>query len=760
MISGNVGGIVMNSDSDDLVVGNYIGTDTTGTIARGNSGAGVLIENGSSSNTIGGATSAFANVISGNTGYGVQVDGATTIGNVVANNDVGTGALRRGVIPNAGGALEITNGAAVLAAGAFVGNVVNQGTLGFWNDAPGIITITGDYTQSPAATLDVDLGGTAYSEYNQLQVSGTATLAGTLEVALIDGFSISPLEVFQVLTYDTLVDTFATYEDPTGGTLYPSYGPSALSLFSSSIFQVVTTTADTGAGSLREAIAIADASGNSLTTIGFDIPDTDFGYSDGAWTISPASPLPEITAPVFLDGTTQPGFTNTPLIVLDGTNAGSTTSGLTIAAGAVGSTIRGLVIDDFGADGISVQGSDITVAGNYLGVDFTGTIAKGNGKGIVVSGANNTIGGTTAGAGNVISGNVGDGLDIDGLNATGNLVAGNWIGTNPTGTGVVANIGDGVFIDQSAGDTIGGTVPAAANLISGNTSGIEISDSSSNYIQGNMIGIDTTGTFALGNSGAGVLIDNGSSANTVGGAIGGVRNVISGNAEGVSITGSTATLVANNFIGTDNEGTSPVGNRGGGIVLASGSGTTIGGSTSLASNVISGNTGDGIDIGSGASSTLVQGNYVGTDQTGTKPVANTQSGLALAGASGVTLGGTVQGVGNVISGNDAAGVSISGNATAGVLILGNRIGTNYAGELPLGNATFGIITSGIAGGVTIGGTASGDGNIISANATAGIGLYADSTGALIERNLIGTDITASVSSRQWQWHPDRRRIFQ
>ena len=160
--------------------------------------------------------------------------------------------------------------------------------------------------------------------------------------------------------------------------MYPSYGPSVLSLFSSSIFQEVTTTADTGQGSLREAITIADASGNSLTTIGFDIPATDSGYSNGAWTISPASPLPEITVPVFLDGTTQPGFSNTPVIVLDGTNAGSLASGLTIGANALGTTIRGLVIDDFKADGLSVQGSDITITGNFIGVDFTGTIAKGN----------------------------------------------------------------------------------------------------------------------------------------------------------------------------------------------------------------------------------------------------------------------------------------------------------------------------------------------------------------------------------------------
>ena len=66
---------------------------------------------------------------------------------------------------------------------------------------------------------------------------------------------------------------------------------------------------------------------------------------------------------------------------------------------------------------------------------------------------------------------------------------------------------------------IGGTAAGAGNLISGNaTSGIEINDSKNTLIQGNLIGLDQTGTLALGNSGAGVLIDNGSVSNTIGSA--------------------------------------------------------------------------------------------------------------------------------------------------------------------------------------------------------------------------------------------------
>ena len=268
---------------DTTIAGNFIGTDPTGTTAIPNGGDGVEI-NGAFNNTIGGIADGPVNVISGNTGDGVEITGSGATGNVVAGDYIGTditgtvaiangndgveidsgatdntiggsdhggrqrhqrqhrlrhpgrwvhdhwrhrrqqlgGDRRDGVgnVPNGGGALEITNGAAVLAQGSFTGNVLNQGTLGFW-DAPSVITIVGNYTQSAAGTLDIDLGGTSSSQYDQLLVSGTATLAGTLDVDLIDDFSIGLAEEFQVVTYDALSGTFTTDEYPSGVTLYP-----------------------------------------------------------------------------------------------------------------------------------------------------------------------------------------------------------------------------------------------------------------------------------------------------------------------------------------------------------------------------------------------------------------------------------------------------------------------------------------------------------------------------------------------------------
>ena len=252
-------GIRLDSTSsvDNLVAGNYIGVNKAGTGALGNKLYGVLISNGATGNTIGGPTTAYANVISGNSDPGVDVDGAATSGDIVADDWIGTDAGGTGTLLNASDALEITNSASALVQGSFTGNVLDQGTLGFFGP-PSVITIAGNYTQSSAGTLDVDLGGASASQYDQLQVSGTATFAGTLDVSLLNGFSISPLEEFQIVTYGTFSGAFTTDDYPNGVTLYPGYGPTSLFLYSTP-FEQVTNTSDTGAGSLRQAMTSADA---------------------------------------------------------------------------------------------------------------------------------------------------------------------------------------------------------------------------------------------------------------------------------------------------------------------------------------------------------------------------------------------------------------------------------------------------------------------------------------------------------------------
>ena len=123
------------------------------------------------------------------------------------------------------------------------------------------------------------------------------------------------------------------------------------------------------------------------------------------------------------------------------------------------------------------------------------------------------------------------------------MVEGNFIGVDVTGTAALGNSGSGVRIAVSPNNTVGGTTVAARNVISGNGfNGVFITFATlgGNVVQGNFIGTDVTGAAALGNSFEGVRIVN-SPDTTVGGITQGSRNVISGNANGISILGADAT---------------------------------------------------------------------------------------------------------------------------------------------------------------------------------------------------------------------------
>jgi titin len=254
---------------------------------------------------------------------------------------------------------------------------------------------------------------------------------------------------------------------------------------------------------------------------------------------------------------------------------------------------------------------------------------------------NNTIGGTAAGALNIISGNL-HGVELYG--GAGNVVSGNYIGTDVTGSVDLGNYYHGVWVrdDDASGHTIGGTEAGAGNVISGNNSqGILLDDSVTTIVvQGNYIGTDASGTVALGNGASGVLIENGAMYNTIGGTVAGARNVISGHPlQGVEVQGHN-NLIQGNYIGTDATGTVAMGNGQVGIWFRSGSTYNIAGGTEPgAGNVLSANGEDGLNFGeAGTEHNVAMGNYIGTDATGTGPIPNVERGvrtISLAGRSRV-----------------------------------------------------------------------------------------------------------------------------
>jgi hypothetical protein len=287
---------------------------------------------------------------------------------------------------------------------------------------------------------------------------------------------------------------------------------------------------DAGSGSLRAAIAAAN-SAPGADLIAFNIPGT------GAHTINLASALPAITGKVTINGQTQPGFnpaTDRPIIELNGVATGSNGEGLFVSATGSGTVIRGLVINRFGFNGIRILANDCRVKACYIGTDKTGTVGLGNGNGIMIrEGAQgNLIGGTVVDARNVISGN-NHGIVLSDSGTSFNDVLGNRIGTDRTGTLDLGNVNNGVYITaEASNNSIGSALAGARNVISGNDgNGVQILNNltNGNRVQGNYIGTDKTGAVDLGNTWHGVVIGDLASGNVIGGAAAGAGNVISGN---------------------------------------------------------------------------------------------------------------------------------------------------------------------------------------------------------------------------------------
>src|SRR5579871_5867300 len=118
-------------------------------------------------------------------------------------------------------------------------------------------------------------------------------------------------------------------------------------------------------------------------------------------------------------------------------------------------------------------GTQNVIEGNLLGLGATGTALANGVDGIQIMGSlsTSTIGGTSAGAGNIISGNTRYGILEDTFQNVGGIVQGNRIGTNSAGTAAVPNGADGVAImGTEGGAMIGGQAAGAGNLISGNAS--------------------------------------------------------------------------------------------------------------------------------------------------------------------------------------------------------------------------------------------------------------------------------------------------
>jgi len=762
------------SATGNLVRANYIGANAAGTGAVANGTCGVHIFD-AAGNTIGGTFASERNVIAGNTAFGIEIAGAGAVNNVVRGNEIGVMGLGNGshgvfihlgasnntisgnlndrtapndIRQNAGDGIRVVSGTGNLlrinridenqglgidlGGDVVTANDAGDGDAGANDlqnfpvldsasgDGSGGVTIRGTLSSSPNTLFDIDFfhspscdgsgNGEGRTWFGGL--SATTTPAGLIDFS--NGLTFLGVGV----PVGSAVTTIATNS---GGST--SEFSACVTVTIGALTFTVTNTNDSGAGSLRQALLNANANAGFTDTIAFNIPGT------APHTIAPTSAMPAITDPVIIDGTSGAGCSGSaPTIEIDGTAAGPAVALRIDSPG--NSIVRGLAITNFGLAAIFLNGggSNLVVC-NYLGVAPDGVTAKGNNEGVLVAGsASNTIGGTSALVRNVISANLAAGINIGAAASTGNQVLGNFIGTDVTGTLDRGNAGSGVFISNASTNVVGGTAAGARNLISGNNAhGVTIAGTSSgNAIEGNYIGTNAAGTGAIGNGslnafldlvGAGVNID-GAPTNTVGGTTPGAGNLISGNGTGISINGAAASanVVQGNLIGTTATGSAALGNRWG-MFIVDAPNTTIGGTTEAARNVISGNSQYGIQV-NGAAGTQIQGNYIGTNAAGTADLGNTFNGVYVAFGATVQIGGATAGAGNVVSGNNGAGIRLE---TSGNIVQANWIGAGADGALDLGNGGSGISLSSVSDNV-IGGASNGEPNVVAFNDGGGISI--------------------------------------
>ncbi len=518
--------------------------------------------------------------------------------------------------------------------------------------------------------------------------------------------------------------------------------------------------------SLRAAIETTNAIAGT-DFISFDIP------GGGIQTISPTTELPPITERVFVNATSQPGYSGTPIVEVSGLGTSITSNGIVFAAGSDGSSLSGLTINRFGDAGILIQANEVEITKSYIGVLADGINVDPTGRqrrGILITGAQNRIGGMrdaaepSTGANNVIAGNSVEEMKIIGTSAIDNTIVGNAVGfTLADDPRSRIDEADGIVIDDgSSGTKVGENGDGLLRNVIQGSIGVLIRKSDGNFVINN----------GIGNSSAGIAIFSAKN-NTIGGIVRSEngytdRNLIANNVTGIFMTdlpddpeklkvvlnaneGDCDSAVERFSRGSHNSpdgtvlttGNKIIGNLIGirfdddpiddfsncvGIAIDKASGNFIGSEDEGYINFISGNEQGGVNMSYKATENVVQKNYIGTTRTGISAFPNF-IGVSISGENNKVLN-------NIIAGNTESGVQIdqgieSDPVPTGNLVEDNKIGLNRNNG-NLANLK-GVFVAGISNTIR--------GNTISGNTISGVDITFDHN--FILNNLIGTDPTGT-----------------
>jgi trimeric autotransporter adhesin len=756
IISGNhANGICINGSSHNQVEGNYIGTDATGTHARGNAGNGILLTAGAAGNTIGGSA---GNVISGNDANGVLLSDQATL-NSVSGNLIGLTASGNAALGNRQDGVTVQN--------------ANNNLIGQSNPVTGVTYNNADnVSMQPVSAWQ---GIRAADTSDQYLITGTSNANGLLFEGTMAGVGTS-----YSVNYPSAATTSVYGPDNLGGgnlALVGSYkntdAATAAVQVNGFIFQ--GTTADLSQSANYQTIDYPGAEFNYVHSAmgGLAVGNYDSAADHGADNL-PLGPghayIYDIAQGTFLTDIVFPN------------SKSNTAYGIWYNGGTSYTICGGYSLDPVN----NLNDQDQPIGQAYL-VDYNSATGKftnwasfsypyGTNYVTHFEGISSVENGVyTLSADSVQSGSAnpvqGSWVTVR-RNADGSFGAAAWVNLNyPAGGGTTDVVSsNSVYGNQVVGIAVGGgsTISYQAtvnigfqlsNVISGNgASGIGLYGANNNQIAMNYIGTDATGTLDLGNAGNGILVTAGSQGNMIGGqATGGndptndvfVRppegNLISGNsADGVLITdGATQNTLSGNFIGTAASGDAALGNSLDGVAMVNANGNALIGCTFQEDpfvfyNVISGNGANGLQV-TNSNNTTIQANFFGLGADNNTALGNLLNGVVVEGSSANTVMGGPIPLGNVDSANGQNGLVVRGTAS-GFVTYNTFTGiAAFSTNMDLGNAHDGMLITSTGSNILIRTC------VIARNGNDGIEIGGAAQGVRVAGNIIGLDTQGDVA---------------
>ena len=766
IIGGNTKiGINIFNSQNTQIQNNFIGTDITGILAKPNV-SGIVIVGAASLNNIIGFDTTTANVISGNTNHGISVidgDGTWILGNFIGTNSYGTASLGNGTsgvncesaINTKIGGTQLerniisgngssnTNGGIILSstgntfiAANYIGTDVT-GTISKPN-MQGIITLNTHYANIGAISPNFNV--ISGNNYDGIEIySKNTTVDGNIIGLNFDMTNPIPnvdngidIEVDSVKIGSVVINVIGS--NSKNGIYLNNVNACEIDRC---FIGTDPITFSAGSGNQGSGIQVTGGNNNK---IGLVASNTIVAHINTG------------SAGVKVDGAVGTLINNNLIGIVSNGNTIANDIGIQLINGANNNLIGNVlnidknVISGNTTAGILIEGNTTVnneIRGNFIGVGIDGGVAAPNNVGIELkNGANNNLIGADGFSikRNIISANTTAGVYITGTTTGNNIIYKNYIGSDSTNT-IGASNNFGIWIKNCSTSNYIGAYNDSKNspVISGNVVGIVLDNASTQQVYNSKIGVRNLGNAPLPNV-HGIVIQNGSFDNVIGGNNPFQSNIISGNDSiGIAINNCNTNSVLGNRIGTNTSGNIAIGNLIG-IFINGGNGNIIGTNNAGEGNLITSNSSAGLILDNNPSSVKIQGNYIGTDSGAVSVFSGSGNGIGvlITNTTNINVVGGSSGEGNYFASN---GVSIGIDNSSGQIIQGNVIGINKAGTSYLGtsNTNMGIYLNDAIN-TSIGGT----GASKNAIANQAFGIYSIySTGTLIEGNVLGSNLTGS-----------------